>query len=376
MRLHLLWLCLVLGWTAASQAGAQPVFSVLVWLQGRDDGLLKTRIEGQTADLDVALLPIVRDGRLLSSRDRLTTAGVIMQETGARAVIYWEPVASGGRRLRVLSGERVFSRELGDEGAEDPARSATLESAALVVRTVLRNLIAGEPSGVTLTEALGELPPEAAPAPPPEREPPAPPPTMRPKWPSVFLSLGWQAAIDGKSPAGQHALSLSIGVEVSRLLLRLWLSGGIPAQLSDGNSSVSLSRHGFSLGVLGAALKRPRLRLVAGGLVGLCGYYRTTDMVAAGYEAAGPSFVPALCLTPQIELWLRPVARLPLYLEALAGVEGVFGRPRLGYSDVGVFVPRDELWPVQPVLGLSLLYLWERVQPATANDSTAPLAKR
>lgn len=375
MRLYLLWLCLILGWTAAAQAEMTPQFSVLVWLQGRDDGLLKTRIEGQTADLDVALLPLVRDGRLLSSRDRLTTAGAILQETQARALIYWEPVENGGRRLRVLSGERVFSRELGDEGADDPARSATLESAALVVRTVLRNLIAGEPSGVSLTEALGELPLEVAPAPPPKREPPASPPP-RSTGPNLFVSLGWQAAIDGRSPFGQHGLSLSGGVALSRLVLRLWLSGGIPAQLSDANSSVSLSRHGFALGVLGLALKRSRLRFLGGGLVGMCGYYRTTDTVMADYEAAAPSFVPALCLTPQLELWLRPSAKLPLYLEALAGVEVIFGRPRLGYSDVGVFIPRDELWPVQPVLGLSLLYLWERGQPATGNNSTAHIARR
>lgn len=368
MRLYLFWLCLTLGWTTAPFALAQPTFPVLLWLQGRDDGLLKTRIEGQTADLDIALQPLLREGRLLSSRDRLKLAGTILQETRASALIYWEPAPGGGRRLRVLHGERVFSRDLGDEGPDEPARSATLESAALVVRAVLRNLIAGEPSGISLTEALGELPIETTF---PPREPALPA-----KGPSLLLSLGWQAALDGRSPAGQHTLSLSIGVELPRLLLRLWFLGGLPAQLSDAASAVSLSRHGFALGVLGAALKRQQLRILGGVLAGLCGYYRTTESVSAGYEATAPSFVPALCLMPQLVLWLRPSARLPLQLEVLAGAEVVVGRPRLGYSETGTFVPRDELWPLQPVLGLSLIYQWERRQVPTAPTESAPLNRR
>ena len=44
-----------------------------------------------------------------------------------------------------------------------------------------------------------------------------------------------------------------------------------------------------------------------------------------------------------------------VFLELVAGAEVGLGRPRLGYSDAGVFVPSGALWPVQPTLGLSLL---------------------
>lgn len=362
--MRLLWLCLALALLCGgiAPARAEAGLAVAVWLQGRDDAALKTRIEGQTADLEVTLVPIAREGRLLSARERLTAAGGLLQETGARALIYWEAGRRGGRRLRVLSGARVFSRELGDEAAEDPVRSATLESAALVVRTVLRNLLAGEDTGISLSEALGESEAEAEPRPAPAPRPPSP------RRLDLVLSLGWQVAVDGQSPPGQHALSLSFGLTVSRLLVRLWVLGGVPAALGDGNVSLSLSRHGFALGLLGEAVRKERLRVLGGALAGLCGYYRTTNAVSADYEATAPSFVSALCLTAQLELWLRPSRRVPLYLEALAGAEAVAGRPRLGYADAGAFVPFGELWPVQPVLGLSLVYVWER-PPATPAGS-------
>lgn len=354
----LLWTC---GSQARAWAQAQPGFPVAVWLQGRDDGALKARIEGQTADLDVTLVPIERDGLGLAARERLAVAGGLLQQSGARALLFWEPSPRGGRRLRVLHGERVFSRELGGAAADEPVRSATLESAAVVVRAVLRTLLAGEAAGVSLSEALAAEP-EAAPVPAPvvaaEPEPPKPPVRRL----ALVASLGWQVAIDGQSPPGQHALSLSVGLTVSRILIRLWLLGGLPASLRDEASVVSLSRHGAALGVLGAVVQRERVRLLAGASAGLCGYYRTTDAVGDGYEATAPRFVPALCTVPQVSLWLRPARRVPLYVELLAGIEIAFGRPRLGYGEGDTFVARGDLWPVQPVFGLALLYA--RARPA------------
>lgn len=370
--MRLLLLCLVLGWTTALQGAAQPADKVVLWLQGRDDAALKTRIEGQTADLTVALIPIARDGQKLSSRERLAAAGGMLMETGARALLYWEPSPRGGRRLRVLSGDRVFSRELGGEPAEEPARSATLESAAVIVRTVLRTLLAGEQAGVSLSEAVTESEAEAAPAPAPA--PSAVEPDRPTRRPGVLVSLGWQGAFDGHSPPGQHALSLSMGLTVSRLLIRLWAQGGLPVGIEDGLSRISLSRQGFSLGLLGALVKRERLRLHGGALAGLCGYYRTTDTVAPGYEATPPRFIPALCVTPRIDLWLRPARRVPLYVEIWAGVELVPGRPRLGYDEGGAFSPMGGPWPVQPALGLSLLYLFERTPAAPILRASDPPA--
>lgn len=374
--MRLLLLCLVLGWTTALQVGAQPAFPVALWLQGRDDAALKTRIEGQTADLTVALLPIVRDGQKLSPRERLAAAGGLLSETGARALLYWEPSPRGGRRLRVLSGDRVFSRELGGESAEEPARSATLESAAVIVRTVLRTLLAGEQTGVSLSEAVTETESEAAPRPPGVAQDQTQTP-LRARRPGFVLSLGWQGTFDGHSPPGQQALSLSFGLTVSRLVIRLWGQGGLPVGIEDGVSRISLSRHGVALGVLGAAVQGERLRLHVGALVGMCGYYRTTDTVSAGYEATPPRFIPALCVSPRIELWLRPARRVPLYLELWAGAELVLGRPRLGYDEGGAFAPRGGPWPVQPALGLSLAYLFERTSVApTDRAAGSPAAVR
>ena len=375
--MRLLLLCVVVAWTLGPRAGSlahgQQALAVAVWQRDRDDAALRDRIEGQTADLPVVLVPMVRDGREgvgLTARERLATAGALLQESGARALVYWEPSPIGGRRLRVLSGERVFSRELGGEGADEPVRSATLESAAVVVRAVLRTLLAGEQTGVSLSTALVESEPEAAAEPVPAPVAAAPPPPRRP---GLLLSLGWQGTIDGQSPPGQHALSLSLGVMASRLLIRLWLHGGVPAVLDDGLTRVALSRHGFALGLLGAAVRLERLRLLGGVLAGLCGYYRSTDSLSADYEATQPSFTPALCVAPQLGLWLRPSRRAPLYLELFAAAEVVVGRPRLGYSDASGFVPRGELWAVQPALGLALVYLRER--PPAATTSTTPTAQ-
>lgn len=354
--------CLVLLlWPGGLQAQPGSAFPMAVWLQGRDDGALKARIEGQTADLDVTLVPIERDGQALPSRERLAVAEGLLQQSGARALLFWEPSPRGGRRLRVLHGERVFSRELGGEPADEPVRSATLESAAVVVRAVLRTLLAGEEAGVSLSEALAAEP-EVAPVPVPVPDAAAEPalPKLVGRRVGLLVSLGWQVAVDGQSPPGQHALSLSLGLTVSRILIRLWLSGGLPAGIADEASVVSLSRHGAALGLFGAAVQRERLRLSGGVVLGLCGYYRKTDAVGDGYEATAPRFVPALCTAPQVSLWLRPARRVPLYVELLAGLEIVAGRPRLGYGEGDTFVARGDLWPVQPLFGLSLLYAFER----------------
>jgi hypothetical protein len=225
-----------------------------------------------------------------------------------------------------------------------------MESAAVVTRAVVRALLAGEPTGISLAEAMVEPPrePEKAPASPPARS------AGRPR--ELFLGLGFIGGVDGQSPSGQHALALSFGLLLSRFGLRLTLQGGLPAWLSDDATEVTLSRHGVVLTGSVAVLSRERLRLFVSLGAGGYGYYRTTEALAAGYEPTAPQLTLALGLSPSLSLWCRPAPRLPLQLEVFIAAEAVVGRPRLGYSDGGAFVPRSEPWPVLPLLGLSILW--------------------
>ena len=361
-------------WSRVGHAEDAPAptaaIPVVLWLLQDSDAELLLRMQGQTADLPVLLQAEPAEGSARTSASRLqqaadrAKAGVVM--------VYREPTPRGGHRLRLLHRDRVLSRDLGDRPSLDTAplhASAALEGAAVMVRSAVKALLSGELLGDSIDAVLVGSEGDAGS---PARLAPA---GLR----GFFALLAWQVRVDGHSPHAAHDLGVSAGWTAERWLLRATVSLGIPALLQDDRSTLALSRHQLGLGLAWVPWSNARLRLQIGLVASLCAFLRSTQDVDPLYDATPPRLLPALCITPQLGLWLRPAARLPLFAELALGADVLWGQPRLGYADGATFVERGTLWPVQPALSLAVLWLAARrvvSTPAAGTVQAAPVAAR
>ena len=324
------------------------MLQVVVWLFGESDAQLLLRIQGQTADLPVVLRPDWDDGASRSPEARLRRAA---QLAGSQsAVVYRETQPSGGQRLRLLYKGRVLSRELSDRDppfGEVLRASAIVESAAVMLRSALRALLAGESLGDGVEDVLVSHDSDSISGPAAIGSP-----AVR----GFFGALRWQLGVDGFSPHAAHALGASGGFVTDRWFVQASLLLGIPMLLDDERSTVALSRHQISLAVGWVAIAGHRIRLHLAFAGGFCGYLRSTQQVDPAYDATAPALLPALCLSPQLGLWVRPTMRAPLFVDLSLGADLPLGRPRLGYVEGSDFAERSLLWPVQPVLSVALLW--------------------
>lgn len=353
------------GHAQVPAAGPLASLHVVVWLFGDADGEFLRRLQGQTVDLPVVLQPEARDGPPRTSDVRLRQA---QEQAGSdRAVVYREPLPGGGIRVCLYYKQRIFARDLSEPNATSGGglgASAAVESAALILRSAFRALLAGEALGSGVEETLAKSAADGA-----DRSN-AP---DRPPLHGFFAALKWQLGIDGVSPQAGHALGLSAGFVAERWLVRGTLLVGIPALVRDALSVVALSRHQVSISAAWVPVSAERLRLQLALSLGLCGYLRATQEVDPSYEAAAPRLLPALCLAPQLGLWLRPTLRLPLFIELEAGADVLWGQPRLGYVDGASFREHTTLWPLQPVWSLALLWVPSARAKDTQRTQTARL---
>jgi hypothetical protein len=338
------------------RAAAAPL-RVLVRVPGPDEEDLLLRLRGQTVDLDVALIAD-RDRRPMDPTfsGQLAAAAALAAAHGARVVVW---ISQGDGRLLCV-GEparaRVLVRPLPQHLADPASRSVAAEGAALVVRSALQALLRGDPVGVPTASLV-----PAAVRPPRPPSPAARAPLLRrPGFGAgfgFFLGGGWQVALDGQSPAGQHALVLQGGLRLGAgaLSLGLWGAAALPAHLVDDLTDVSLSRHGAGLAAAHAFALSPRLRLSVGGALGVLLFHRATLALSPEVNAAPDRLTPAFTLAPEARLQVRALPGLLGELVLAADVP--IGAPELGYADPGGgFEVRNRLWPVQPRLGLAIYY--------------------
>lgn len=354
----------------AQEVGAPTAaLPVVLWLLQESDAELLLRVQGQTTDLPVLLQAQPSDGNARTSATRLQQAAD--RAKAGVVLVYREPTPRGGHRLRLLHRDRVLTRDLGDRpslGAAPLHASAALEGAAVIVRSAVKALLAGELLGDSIDAVLiggdGDAGSSARSAGAVEST------ALR----GYFASLAWQVSVDGNSPQAAHGLAVSAGWTTDRWLLRGIVSLGIPALLQDDRSTLALSRHQLGLGGAWVPWSGARARLQLGLAVSLCAFLRSTQDVDPLYEATPPHLLPALCVSPQLGLWLRPVARLPLFAELTLGADVLWGQPRLGYVEGATFVERGALWPVQPALSLAVLWVAQKRSgsaPAQAVVSSA-----
>jgi hypothetical protein len=328
--------------------------AVIVRVGAEGDEALYQRVRGQTSDLDVAL-DVERGALEVGLAAQVEAARDLASARGARVVVWFE---TKGEEVVVVVAEpasgRVLARRL--DGAETRReRSARLEAAAQVVRSSLRALAAGGVIGVAAAEAVaeaeGELPP-----PPPVTRPAAVPETAvaRPgravDW---RASVGWQVGADGASDGGAHALAARVAVERGPLALDLVASAGVASRLDDERSTVELARHGAGVAVAWG-WRFGETRLAAGVSAGVAAWRRSTVIDDPTLMATPSRTTFSFVAAPELRgAWV--FAGGAVGIEATLGADLVAPAPRLVVRTAEGLEIRNDLWPLQPRVGLAVV---------------------
>jgi hypothetical protein len=336
-----------LAWPAPAHA---EDFVAALWLApGAGQERLSQRVRGQLSDLPVRLVVVNEPGTEAPLGAQLEAADALARRQGARAVVWFAPLDPQAPRagLLVVVAEaargRVLIRRIEAGAAAGDGDSATLEAAALVVRTALRGLSEGAEIGLTRAEVAPAPPPPppaaktAAPAAPPQ-------PASRGR---LLAAVGWHLTYDGQ--AAQQGLSGHVGYTFGRWTVGLAAAPSLGAELRDARSTVHLARHAFgAFGEVAAALGE-QVSLGAGVSAGAVLFPRSTGATAAGIApdeaSANPTVFAGFSARAR---WFPAAFRgfVGLWLEG--GAELVPWAPTLGYQLGPRFVPAFQLWHVQP----------------------------
>lgn len=314
----------------AAPARAADRLVAVVLVTGDGDAELARRVEGQTSDLELAL---VVERRAPGSRagPGLGEAAAIAGRTGARVVIWFERDASSWLvHIAEPAEDREFVRRVAARG--DLASSANAEGVALVVRGALQALAAGGTIGV-----------EGGPV---ERS------SRR-----GFAAIGWRGVAAGE-PAIHHGVAASAGVTAGR-----WhgdiATGFYPAvALGDPSATIEVQRLSFAAGIgvdLGSAPQADGAGWRAGFAI---------DAGATRFERVTISASGTLMPTPPETTWsptasgrARLARRLGgrAWLELAVGAELLLRVPEFGIASGGSFAVQARLRPVEPFGALGLV---------------------
>lgn len=274
------------------------------------------RVRGQVADLDVVIV-------IATAPDR----------DAARLRVRAETVPDG---LRVTVESLRDGHVWADRSMTDGESSATLEAAAMVARSGLRDALA-RPS-----------PPSAA------REDPeptveAPTPVSREvgSGPTGALQLGWQAGIDGLSPSGTQLPSLAAEVQWRPMALGVVLAGSLPSTLEATRLSLTL----FTLRAAAFAsvdlLDEAHFGLTLGLELGVAAWWRRTERVAEGGQPSPPAWTASPLVAPRVGFrWYA--GELPIGVGIEGGADLVPTRPRFEIRVADTTLTHGELFWLQP----------------------------
>lgn len=307
--------CILVSGSASSAAHAEP-WSAVLRTSSPEDEALESRIRGQISDLPLVLKvdPGPEPGPDAVEQWR---AVVALAEHHQARVVLWFRHTPGTLVIHIAepATRRMLVRQL--QHPEPPtalSRSATAETAALVVRSALKALDARLPVGEPVEVAL---------------EPDVPPPPPNREASPWTLAVGWQTSLDGNSPRGQQGLQVGLGWERGRLRARVLLLASLPAHLTDEYTRVSLSRHAAGVVVDASPLATERFRLGAGLGVGVAGFLRSTESLGPAAEASPPRLTPTPYASPELSARWRTG---PVALEASVAVDLLAGVPTLAYQ--------------------------------------------
>jgi len=341
----------VVFFAMAARAEAEPLHVVVRTVSDADRGLLD-RIRGQTSDLDVAIEERTADALEPSLPLQLAAADGLAPTGASSAVVWFDRDPEAERAILVVlavpRAGRVLVRRV-----EERDRSATLEAAALIVRSALQALAEGATIGVERA-TVAPPPPEPPPAPPPEpRRAPPPPPSRSSGW---LASIGWQTALDGESRFGQQGLAGRFAWARAPLEIGVAASVGVPVEIADRYARLAVWRR--TIAATGALrLGRAPLELVLGASAGAAAFGRSTVAHDENVEPQPPSVVWTPLVAPEATLrllprWLGGAVALSLAL----GADFVPGAPAFVYESQpsGTRETTKRLSWIEPRAGLAI----------------------
>lgn len=311
----------------------------IVRVGGPAAGEIWSRIRGQTVDLDITLVRVADAGEPALSA-QLDAASRLARAHQARVVVWLRPLPDQpGLAVHVVEpgADRLFVRRVPQGEPGLAARSATIEAAALVVRSALGALAAGTPIGVPARALVAE---EERAHPPPAR------------W---HLAARWQAALDGARRTGHHGLAARAGFGRGPWQVHASLATHPPVTIADQRAALRVGRHDATLGLSWGWSARG-LRVAAVLDAGVAVYTRATDPLDDTVVAAAPARIPALCIRPGARVHL-PVLAGGLFVEIEAAADVLLGAPEFVYEGDGGPELHTRLRPVQPRASLGLM--WE-----------------
>ncbi|GEM_PF-1374081 len=343
------------GEAAAKAPATEPVATVRVvlWLDAVADAGFAERVAGQTSDLPVSLQIVPRASLPPSETIAVAEAERIARETGAAGVAWCTRPRPGADRLTLhlvaTEGHRLLVRELGDGRpvSDGDVSSATLETAALVLREALRALAEGAPIGEPVVrEPNAEAPPVAT------ATAPARPAPAAARAPTLHAALGWATSLDGVAPFGHQGPELGLGVESARAGFELSVTPTLPVRATDELATIRLLRP--SLALRGGVRIRATGRLAwePGLRLGVVAYRRTTEPGAEGMDPTGARTIVSPLFGPESRVGVRLVGATELALAV--GFEVVPRVPEIGYEIAGELRPVLRPWQLQPRIALSL----------------------
>jgi hypothetical protein len=337
-------------------------FVAILWLRSpARDALLAQRVRGQLSDRPVRLIEHPEPSDDPSLGAELDAADRMARDNPARAVVWFASTGPNASQLLVIvaepAGGRVLVRRVDAAlpsaltgGAAGALDSATLETAALIVRTALEGLAAGAVIGL---ERKDVAPP---PAPAPVAAPPAlpsAPPAERARTAASSrhwgLSLGWRAMFDGE--AIQQGLAARAHYAFSRLSIGFLATQSLGADLVDDYATLRVSMHTFGASFGVAALTTPELELWLNAASGVALFERSTEPRQAVVEATPARATPTWfgALEAQAS-WFPGWAGGFCGAWLSAGAE-VVRSPTFGYSVGGEFLETRTPWLVRPTGG-------------------------
>ena len=313
-------MAVALAW--ARPAAAEPLR--LVWVSTAEQAPLVARVEGQLADLPVAL-DVVTAAPLPAGLDEARARALAVARGRAGAAALWLVADGDGWIVHVASadGARLLVRRV-DARAEGLDPSAALESAALIVRTAARGLAAGV--------AIGDEVPRQA-----------------PRW-RAWGQLGGRGGLDG--PGASASLELGLGLARGRVRLGLGYRQAAPAVIDDDDASVELRR--LSIEARGALVLAtgPRWRGALVGGVGAERTARTTTATGPGVTATedAATWTPLAAVGGALGLRLAG----GVWLEGEVGLDAAARPPRFTVASSAGERAVASSWPVRPWLALAL----------------------
>ncbi len=360
---------LVAAVVCAPAAAAASPLRVLVVASERDDELL-ARVEGQVADLDVTLVRAASAMAPAPLAPQLDRARTLARQHQAGAVVWFE---RDGEDVIVHVADpdarRVLVRRV-DAGPGAMSGSATSEAAAVIVRGVLRGLVAGGEIDVAApAPAAGTGRDRAADAgaPPGAVDGSATPAAragaglggVRPLRPVAAVS--WSGILDGEAPAGHHGVAARLGVAGGPWHAAITLTHRPAIELRGAMATIAIERQelGLALGldVVGGARRHPRgaARWRTGVEVALAmtRFGRATTATGADLAPTADRATWTPAATPAVRA-ARHLGR-GAWLELALGVDLLALPPEFGVAAGGTFTTVARPWPVEPRLGLGVV---------------------